>query len=112
MMVSMKVLIAVVVSFLVGCSGAEPTDSESSAGAGGAPPGPDYVVSDTGGWHNPCGKTYKINVPLPDGDTSVKEMPVYCIIWDGDFGDPPPDELRPGYNVERYVLVQPEQQFK
>lgn len=112
MMGPMKVLIAVVVSFLVGCSGAEATDAESSAG--GTPAGPDYVVGDTGGWHNPCGRTYKLNVPLPDGGYIVKEMPVYCTIWEGDFGDPPPREVQ-GWSEypEPYVLPTPaEQQIK
>lgn len=109
MMGPMKAFILALVVTLVGCSGAEPTDSESSAG--GAPPGPDYAISDTGGWYNPCGKTYKVKVPLPDGGYIVKEMPVYCTIWDGDFGDPPPDEVWQGFDFDRYVLHQPEQQF-
>lgn len=87
----MKAFIVALACFLVGCSGS-PTQAESSAG--GAPPGPDYATNDNGEWYNPCGRTYKVTIPLEDGSKIVKEMPVYCTIWDGDFGDPPPDYAR------------------
>jgi len=94
----MKAFIVMLVCFLVGCSG-DPTQAESSAG--GSPPAPEYSLGGGGGGDgNPCGRTYKLTFPLPDGGYVTKYVPVYCTIWDGDRGDPPPD-------VKRKWLIDP-----
>lgn len=105
-MEDMRAFIAAATIILVGCSGAVPTAAESSAG--GAPPGPDYVGG--GGWYNPCGRTYKLAIPLPDGGQRIKEVTVYCTIWDGDFVDPPPDEMRE-FNQEEVILPPAQEQM-
>jgi hypothetical protein len=103
MVKTMKVTTLVLLGFLVGCSGAPVTDAESSAG--GSPPGPEYSLGGGGsGGYNPCGRTYKLTFPLPDGGQVTKEVPVYCTIWEGDFGDPPPDELGQRVSIDDRVL--------
>lgn len=43
-----------------------------------------------GGWYNPCGRTYVLEFPLPDGGVVKKEVPVYCNPnADEYYGDPP-----------------------
>ncbi len=86
-----EAFIVTLICFLVGCSGS-PTQAKSSAGD--SPPAPEYsLAGDGGGYANSCGRTYVLKFPLPDGGYATKEVPVYCTIWDGDFGDPPPDEV-------------------
>lgn len=43
-----------------------------------------------GGGYNPCGRTYVLEFPLPDGGLYRKEVPVYCNPYaDEYYGDPP-----------------------
>ena len=59
-----------------------------------APEEPDVYDSSGGpggGYGGPCGMTYKLVFPMPDGSKIVKYVPVYCKVWDGDMVDPSPN---------------------
>ncbi len=64
-------------------------NNDSPSGGGGG-----------GGWYNPCGRTYVLEFPLPDGGVVRKEVPVYCNPYaDEYYGDPPdyrtsPEDMR------------------
>lgn len=57
----------------------------------------DYVTdqpSYTGGegsYYNPCGRTYVLEFPLPDGGVLRKEVPVYCNPNADEYHGYPPD---------------------
>jgi hypothetical protein len=85
----MKHLIVAFALCIFGCS--SPTEPEPDTVT--IPPSVTDSSGGTGGGYygGPCGMTYKLVFPMPDGSKIVKYVPVYCKVWDGDMIDPPPN---------------------
>ena len=52
-----------------------------------------------GGGYNPCGRTYVLNFPLPDGGVVRKEVPVYCNPYAEEYYGDPPDWRTSPYDI-------------
>lgn len=77
---------------LLGCGSADEKQPEPKTYVN------DYTPSYSGGggYHNPCGRTYVLEFPLPDGGVIRKEVPVYCNPYaDEYYGDPPDWKANP-----------------
>ncbi len=77
---------------LMGCGSADEKQPEPKTYTNDYTPS----YSGVGGYHNPCGRTYVLEFPLPDGGVIRKEVPVYCNPYaDEYYGDPPDWKANP-----------------
>lgn len=78
----MRNLYTLVIVFLMGCSIESDVNNVTRTNVDS---NEQYVPAYDKERHNPCGRTYKVVVPYPDGSKAFEHIPVYCPIWDGNF---------------------------